>query len=168
GLPNKGLFLDFDGTLADSIAVMRGAYQRFLAAHEAAGSEVEFQSLNGPPLTEIVRRLRERHRLAAPVNELQRLYQRMLAETQGGIQPREGAHQLLSAARVRAYRIAVVTSAASVAVNAWLARYELHSFVAGVIGGDAVTRGKPDPEPYDQALRLLGCDARSSLAIEDS
>jgi phosphoglycolate phosphatase-like HAD superfamily hydrolase len=41
GQRSKGLFLDFDGTLADSIAVMRDSYERFLAVHQAAGSEAE-------------------------------------------------------------------------------------------------------------------------------
>jgi len=168
GLPSKGLFLDFDGTLADSIATMRHTYERFLAVHQATGSEAEFQSLNGPPLAEVVRQLRERHRLAPPLDELHRLYQRMLAEAHELIRPSAGARRLLAAARARAYRVAVVTSADSAAVNAWLARHELQPLVAGVVGGDTVARGKPDPEPYNQALRLLGCDARSSLAIEDS
>jgi len=168
GRPSKGLFLDFDGTLADSIAAMRDTYERFLAVHEATGSEAEFQSLNGPPLAEVVRRLRERHRLAPPLAELHRQYQRMLAEAHELIRPSAGARRLLAAARARAYRVAVVTSADSAAVNAWLTRHELQPFVAGVVGGDSVARGKPDPEPYNQALHLLGCEARNSLAIEDS
>jgi HAD superfamily hydrolase (TIGR01509 family) len=166
--PGKGLFLDFDGTLADSIAAMRGAYQRFLAAHQATGSEAEFQSLNGPPLAEVVRRLREQHGLAAPLDELHRQYRRLAAEAHALIQPSAGARRLLAAAQARTYRVAVVTSADSAAVNAWLARHALQPFVAGVVGGDAVARGKPDPEPYNAALRLLGCDERRSLAIEDS
>jgi HAD superfamily hydrolase (TIGR01509 family) len=168
GRPNKGLFIDFDGTLADSITVMRNTYERFLAVHQAAGSEAEFQSLNGPPLAEIVGRLRECHRLAPPHDELLRQYQRMLAEAHALIQPSAGARRLLAVAQARAYRVAVVTSADSAAVSAWLVRHGLQPFVAGVVGGDSVTRGKPDPEPYNQALHLLGCEARNSLAIEDS
>lgn len=168
GQSSKGLFLDFDGTLADSIAVMRDTYERFLAVHQAAGSEAEFQSLNGPPLAEVVLRLRERHRLALPLDELHRQYQRLLAEAHALIQPSAGARRLLAAAQARAYRVAIVTSADSAAVSTWLARHELKPFVAGVIGGDTVARGKPDPEPYSRALRLLGCEAPHSLAIEDS
>jgi HAD superfamily hydrolase (TIGR01509 family) len=166
--PSKGLFLDFDGTLANSIAVMRAIYERFLAGHQSAGSEAEFQSLNGLPLADVVRRLRERHGLAPPLDELHRQYQRLLAEAHELIRPSAGARRLLAAARARTYRIAIVTSADSAAVNAWLVRHELQPFVAGVVGSDTVARGKPDPEPYNQALRLLGCDARCSLAIEDS
>lgn len=165
---SKGLFLDFDGTLADSLPVMRDAYDRFLAAHQVAGSEAEFQSLSGPPLAEIVGRLQERHRLVPPPEELLQQYRALLASAQPLIRPNAGARHLLAAAHERAYRVAVVTSADSAAIAAWLARHDLQALVAGVVGGDSVSRGKPDPEPYEHALRLLGCAARSSIAIEDS
>jgi HAD superfamily hydrolase (TIGR01509 family) len=166
--PRRGLLLDFDGTLANSIAVMRNTYEHFLAAHHAVGSEPEFQSLNGPPLREVVRWLRERHRLPQPLDELHREYQRMLAEAYKMIQPSTGARELLAAAQARHYHAAVVTSADSATVRAWLTRHELQQFVAGVVGSDTVSRGKPHPEPYNQALCLLGCEARDAFAIEDS
>ena len=37
-----------------------------------------------------------------------------------------------------------------------------------VVTGDAVGHGKPHPEPYLTAARLLGVDAASCVAIEDS
>jgi beta-phosphoglucomutase-like phosphatase (HAD superfamily) len=37
-----------------------------------------------------------------------------------------------------------------------------------VVTGDAVTQGKPHPEPYLKAAALLGVDPARTLAIEDS
>jgi beta-phosphoglucomutase-like phosphatase (HAD superfamily) len=37
-----------------------------------------------------------------------------------------------------------------------------------VVTGDAVTQGKPHPEPYEKAAAILGVDPRRTLAIEDS
>jgi beta-phosphoglucomutase-like phosphatase (HAD superfamily) len=37
-----------------------------------------------------------------------------------------------------------------------------------VVTGDAVERGKPHPDPYLEAARLLGVDPADCLAIEDS
>jgi beta-phosphoglucomutase-like phosphatase (HAD superfamily) len=39
---------------------------------------------------------------------------------------------------------------------------------AAVVTGDAVARGKPYPDPYLKAARLLGADPAACLAIEDS
>ena len=55
---HSGLFLDLDGTLADSLTALKNVYYSFLAAFGASGNEVEFQRLNGPPLGEIIERLR--------------------------------------------------------------------------------------------------------------
>jgi beta-phosphoglucomutase-like phosphatase (HAD superfamily) len=41
------------------------------------------------------------------------------------------------------------------------------SFTA-VITGDVVSHGKPHPEPYLAAARLLGVDLEACIAIEDS
>jgi beta-phosphoglucomutase-like phosphatase (HAD superfamily) len=37
-----------------------------------------------------------------------------------------------------------------------------------VVTGDSVTRGKPDPEPYLTAARLLAVEPAACVAIEDS
>src|SRR5688572_8005467 len=58
------LLLDFDGTLADSLGVMRSVYDQFLLSHDKEPSDAEFESLNGPPLFEVVRRLKCTHGLA--------------------------------------------------------------------------------------------------------
>ena len=36
-----------------------------------------------------------------------------------------------------------------------------------VVTGDAVTRGKPHPEPYQKAAAILGVDPSDTIAIED-
>ena len=36
------------------------------------------------------------------------------------------------------------------------------------VTGDEVSKGKPDPEPYRAAARLLGVDPTHCVAIEDS
>ena len=37
-----------------------------------------------------------------------------------------------------------------------------------IVTGDAVTQGKPHPEPYLKAAAILGVDPARTLAIEDS
>ena len=36
------------------------------------------------------------------------------------------------------------------------------------VAGDDCERGKPDPEPYERGLALLGVDAADAVAVEDS
>jgi beta-phosphoglucomutase-like phosphatase (HAD superfamily) len=43
----RGMFLDMDGTLADSVSVLRRVYFRFLEKSGCVGSDTEFDALNG-------------------------------------------------------------------------------------------------------------------------
>jgi HAD superfamily hydrolase (TIGR01509 family) len=43
-----------------------------------------------------------------------------------------------------------------------------HDTFGAVVTGDAVSNGKPHPEPYLRAAALLGVDPQSCLAVEDT
>jgi len=43
-----------------------------------------------------------------------------------------------------------------------------HGSFAAVVTGDVVLHGKPHPEPYLMAARMLGVDIGACVAIEDS
>lgn len=166
--PKQGLFLDFDGTLADTLAALRKAYGDFLAAFGRTASDAEFQHLNGPPLRDVVEALREAHGLPHRVEDLHAQYDALLARSRGSSPPAAGARTVLERARATGRTVAVVTSGDRDATSAWLARVGFDRLVAVVVGGDDVGKGKPDPEPYLLALRRTGCSAAASLAVEDS
>lgn len=164
----RGLFLDLDGTLADSLSVMRTAYDRFLAHCGACGSDAGFAAVDGPPLAGVVASLKRTHGLAASTEELTGVYMGFIVEAYDRVEPRPGAAALIDRARRAGWRTAVVTSSREALVRRWLARAGLEDAIDAVVGAESVTRGKPDPEPYRVALVRAGCGARASVAVEDS
>jgi len=62
---------------------------------------------------------------------------------------------------------AVVTSALSGLASARIAASGL-SFPSTLVTADFVSRGKPDPEGYLMAARLLNAEARDCIVIEDA
>ncbi len=66
------------------------------------------------------------------------------------------------------HRTALVSTAKSGNGDQILEAHGLTALFDVVVWGDQVTRSKPDPEGYVRALELLGVDAASSLAFEDS
>jgi HAD superfamily hydrolase (TIGR01509 family) len=164
----RALLVDLDGTLADSLGVMRLVYDRFLARFDVDGTTQEFASLNGPPLAQVVRTLQGTHGLPGAHDALLATYFDLLDDAYRDVVASPGAHALLAAARRSGWRTGVVTSSTSALARAWLESVGLSEFVEEVIGGDMVTRGKPDPEPYTAALRALSAEAGASLAVEDS
>ncbi len=166
--PGKALLLDLDCTLADSLEVMQGAYHNFLARHGKAGSEVEFQALNGPPLAEVVDCLRRSHELSPETPELLRQYENEIDRAYGQASPMPGARDLLSQVKALGFATAVVTSNSRARAGAWLAAAGLAPLIDGMVCGDEIEMGKPDAAPYIQALELLGLPAGRAWAVEDS
>lgn len=168
GVTDRGLFLDLDGTLADSLAVMRAVYDRFLSEQQRAGNDEEFDRLNGPPLPEVVSILRRKHDLDGHEEDLLQRYNALIDDAYQSVSPTSGAEKLLQAARDNGRVAAIVTSNSTARTKSWLQTSGLDSLIDRVIGSEQCQRGKPDPEPYLTALALCRCAAECSLAVEDS
>lgn len=167
-MSKKGLFLDLDGTLADSVAALEGVYRAFLGQFGILGNAAEFAGLNGPPIPRVVEILKTTHSLAEPQDRLCELYLSLLKDAHKATPPVDGAGAVLAMARERGWIVAVVTSGGRAASRAWLDVNGFSALVAEVIGGDDVAYGKPDPEPYLLALARTGASREHSLAVEDS
>jgi len=163
---SAGLLIDLDGTLADSLGVMRTLYFRFLTGLNRSGSDAEFESLNGPPLDEVVERLRTSHGLQGSLPELRRSYLAAVEEAYREVGVMEGGRQLLDRARAAGWPIGVVTSNHETVARTWLERQRLE--VDAVVSAADVENGKPDPEPFVVGLRRLGVAPEVSVAVEDS
>lgn len=164
----RGLFLDLDGTLSDSLTALKGAYHSFLAGFSATGNEAEFQRLNGPPLAKIIELLKTAHNLPGEPRQLLEQYSIMIQEAHHSARPAIGAQELLQHARTCEWKVAVVTSSPRSSALKWLEFCGLSDKIDVVVGGDDVVTGKPAAEPYILALSRLGCSAALSHAVEDS
>ncbi|MCX6494700.1 MAG: HAD family phosphatase [Actinobacteria bacterium] len=164
----RGILFDLDGTLAMSMGVMKAAYFEFLALHSTDGSNDEFDSLNGPPLREVVRTLCQTHNLTGTFENNYEEYLTLVARRYSNVQPVEGAKEILEFAKSHGLRTALVTSNSREVVSAWLKTNGLESTFDMICSGDDITRGKPDPEPYQVAMSGLSLEPSECVAIEDS
>ena len=162
------LLLDLDGTLADSLPVMRQVYDAFLLSLEAIGSDQEFSHLNGPPLAEVVEFLAASHGLPGSQAELLQRYNEIADRAYGEVQPTHGALGLLEAAQLARCKVGVVTSNAVLRASRWVESSGLSALVDFVVGAEDVKLGKPHPEAYQLALARTGCPVDRVVAVEDS
>jgi HAD superfamily hydrolase (TIGR01509 family) len=163
-----GLFLDLDGTLADSVPVLRRVYRRFLEHFGYEGNDVEFDRLNGPKLPEIIAILKTAYRLEMAAGELLDLYDCLVDQAYTEVMPYPNSLEAVASACERGWVVTVVTSNLGGRTKAWLERNRFSSYVAGVVSGEEVTRGKPWPDLYDLAQARAATTRSLSLAIEDS
>lgn len=167
-MTERGLFLDLDGTLADSLLPLKKTYFSFLDEMGVTGSEAEFRRLNGVPFAKLIETLKQAHGLPGDATALARRYSDLIAHAHASSPPAEGAKLLLKHARSHGWKVGVVTSSLRRPALDWLKVNGLLEQVDTVVGGDDVTRGKPAPEPYRLALEQTCCTAAGSLAVEDS
>jgi HAD superfamily hydrolase (TIGR01509 family) len=80
---------------------------------------------------------------------------------------RPGARELLASLVAQGVPCALVTMSWESLATAVLSHLPRNSFAA-VVTGDVVSHGKPHPEPYLAAARILGVDLAACIAIEDS
>ena len=165
---SRGLFLDLDGTLADSLGVLRKVYFRFLEKFDLKGSDPEFNQLNGPTVTEIVSILRTRYALPGEESDLSLIYNQFIDEAYEEVLPLPGAMDVLENAAERGWRLALVTSNLRARAEKWVGRNGFSPLLHAVVSAEEVRRGKPFPDLYEFALSRSGCVVADSIALEDS
>ncbi|WP_240640970.1 HAD family hydrolase [Nocardioides ferulae] len=159
---------DMDGTLVDTepywIATEYELAERFggVWSHEHA------MNLVGNDLLSSGRYIREHMGIdLAPEVIVELLLDGVVARVEQEVPWRPGAVELLTGLGAAGVPCALVTMSYQRFVDPVLAALPDGVFDV-VVTGDAVANGKPHPEPYLTAARLLGVDADQCLAIEDS
>ncbi len=167
-MPAKALCLDLDGTLADSLHVMRKVYEQVMAGLNLPSSDQEFQELNGPPLPKIVAILKAKHGLVIEEQVLLKKYLQTVKAAYQTVQPSPGARELLQSAVKDGWCCVVVTSNSEDLAKEWLESTKLAAYFSAIVGLESIKKGKPDPEPYLKALEMVKATPATAFAVEDS
>jgi HAD superfamily hydrolase (TIGR01509 family) len=159
---------DMDGTLVDTEPYWLEAERALVEAHGGAWTQYDAKAVVGTALIDSATYMREHGGVPLPPEEIvELLLERVVALVEQGVPWRPGAVELLTDLRRNHMPCALVTMSYERFVAPVLARLPKGTFDV-VVTGDAVAVGKPHPEPYLHAARLLGVDPARCLAIEDS
>lgn len=173
----QGVFFDFDYTLGDSTpAIVRGYQMGFRALGLEPPTEAQVRPTIGLTLfdgyTHLSGDTDEGRR-----REFYRQFQLAvgkLATGEGravmiqGTQLLPGAAELLAGLRDRGVRTAIVSTKPGITLRDIFAFRKLDHLLDLVVGGDEVTRAKPDPEGLRFALNKLGLGAEQVLFCGDT
>lgn len=165
----KYLFVDFDGTLVDSVPLLYENYQRFMEKYGKEGSLKEFITLMGPTISEFVPVLIAKHDLPNNSEELIKVYTEGLTECyEKNATLMKGAQEFLDYIKTVGIKMALVTSSPYDLIEKSLEKLKIKNYFNIMITGEKVKKTKPDPEIYLLTLKLSGCLPQDVLAIEDS
>ncbi|MFC7430415.1 MULTISPECIES: HAD family hydrolase [unclassified Agrococcus] len=162
---------DLDGTLIDSESYWRVAERSLVAEFDVAWTREDERALVGVDLWDGARYMIGRGVAMDPDAIVARLEREVLAQLREHVPFRPGAAELLTSLREAQVPLALVTMStralADLVLSTSEAQLGAQPFTVSVTG-DEVTRGKPFPDPYLQALDALGARAAASVAFEDS
>ena len=166
----EAALFDFDGTLCDTERLNTELAYRNL---RSLGVELPFEEaaalLLGASDDDVVPGMLERAGSSATFEDYARLQDWCMPTYRDAeFAPAEGAVELLRRLRGRGVKTAVVSSTPARCVLMGLDRTGLLPLFDAVVCGDMVSCHKPDPEPYELGLALLGARARNSVVFEDS
>lgn len=167
-LKPRAILIDLDGTLADSLPVMKKVYQAFMRLVQREPTDSEFASLNGPPLPEIIRRLKQTHAIEEDEKILHQNYIDLILNEYEQVLPRQGADDFLRQAKQQKCVIGLVTSSSKKIANIWLNAAALNSYIDFIVASEDVTQGKPHPEPYLLGMKHAALPPSAIIAVEDS
>jgi len=159
---------DMDGTLVDTEPYWTVAELALAERYGGTWSAGRSLEVVGFDLLDAGRYMREHMGIdVEPEQIVEELLDSVVAQVRRAVPWRPGARELLAALRSDGVPCALVTMSYTRFVEPILAGLPADTFAA-VVTGDTVDRGKPHPEPYLTAARLLDVLAGECLAIEDS
>ncbi|MFE9926627.1 HAD family hydrolase [Streptomyces sp. NPDC005774] len=158
----RALLFDNDGTLVSSLESVQRCWTRWAVEYGITAEEFGRIELHGRPAVEIAADLLPAHVVPEAVARIEDLEVEDVPN--GGAIPLPGTRDLLDA--LPAERWAVVTSATRRLAEARLAAAGI--LPKTLVAADDITRGKPDPEPYLLAARVLGVDPAHCVVFEDA
>lgn len=168
GAQAEAVLWDMDGTLVDTEPYWIESEFELVEKYGGKWSTEHALNLVGNDLIESGRYIREHGGIdREPADIVEELLDLVVTHVERKVPWRPGAVDLLADLRANGVRCALVTMSYRRFVAPILARLPEGTFEV-VVTGDAVTKGKPDPEPYQKAAAILGVDPARTLAVEDS
>lgn len=165
-----GILFDFDGTLANTTPLILATFHKTLG-HFAPGktfSDQDIINTFGLPLRQGLAELTGRYQEEA-IDEMTEYYRHFnFAWHDRMIRPFPGVKEGLAALSNAHVPMVIVTSKFRQSCLRGLRCLGLEDYIHGIVGCQECTAHKPDPEPMEKGLALLGVPADRCLCVGDS
>lgn len=166
----KAIIFDFDGTIIDTETAW---YNAFRDAYKEHGVELTLEQYSGCIGTSLhafnpYEYLMTDLKLPIDKQAFRESVQLQHSALMQSEEVRSGILDYLNFAQDSGLKIGLASSSARVWIDKYLERLEIAHYFECIRTADDVTKVKPDPELYKQALAGLNVEADEAVAIEDS
>lgn len=163
-----GVVFDLDGVLVDSEHLWEENWTSYAAGRGYGWLPADTATVQGMSVPEWSAYMAARLGYNAPREIADAVIDGMIAALDGGrVDLLPGAAEMVAAAAAAA-PIAVASSAPRRLIGAVLEATELQPYFTAYVSSEEVARGKPSPDVYLTAARLIAVPAAVCIGIEDS
>jgi HAD superfamily hydrolase (TIGR01509 family) len=162
-----GYIFDCDGTLADNMPLHYRAGSRAMADFGGQYPEELFYEWGGRPTAQIVAALNERFGLSMDVDSVVQRKEKYYIETIPEVQPMIEVVEFARSVRGKA-RLSVASGGHRELVVATLGAIGILEWFDAVVCAEDYDRGKPHPDPFLLAAKLIGVPPDGCVVFEDS
>ncbi len=161
------ILFDLDGTLADSVELILGAFRHTFSTHLGfLPADQAWIAGMGTPLSSQIRSLVADEALIEPMTATYRDWQNEHHDAL--LREFEGVRETLSLLHDRGHDMALVTSKATETAKRALHLMGINALLSHVVGLDCTASHKPNPEPVLYALAQLHREPRDAIFVGDS
>ncbi|MBC7659296.1 MAG: HAD family phosphatase [Chitinophagaceae bacterium] len=158
---------DCDGTIANSLPVHQEAWRIALQKWNASFPEDLFYAWGGIPVPKTVTMLNDHLGLNLPVKDVAHAREQAYLNLIGTITSHSEVEEVIRRQHGK-LPMAVVSGSPRASVEKTLRQLGLWEFFDIIVGAEDAKLGKPNPEPYLTAARLLNVEPKSCLVFEDA
>lgn len=165
----EAVLFDFNGVIVDDEKLHEAAFRELLRGYGEELSHEEYLFyFAGRTDAEGFEVYARRRVIELPLERLLTQKHQCYLKAADGARPYPGVDKLLVDLSERGRNLALVTASSRVEVDGVLPLLGLGNVFPVLVTADDVSAGKPDPEGYLMAAKLLGVDPAKCLVVEDS
>lgn len=165
----KAVIFDLDGTLVDSMWIWREIDIRFLGKYGLKVPEGLNDELEGYSFHETAQYFKKRFKqLPLTVEEIMQTWNRMASEIYiNEIKIKDGVKEFITLLKEKDMKLAIATSNSRKLAKDCLRANHIVDAFDYICTSDEVPRGKPQPDVYLHAAKMIDVKPEQSLVFED-
>ena len=164
----KAVIFDLDGTLVDSMWIWEDIDIEFLASYGLEHPKSFQKDLNGMSFTETAMYFKERFLIPDSVEEIKRIWNTMAYDKYANEVPlKNGVLEFVKTLKSKGIKMGIASSNSIELVSTVIKRFGLETYFDTINTSCEVPKGKPAPDIYLLAAKMLKVKPEECLVFED-